>query len=52
MKCNRRICNLNTPTFYISRMNFCGQIFSGVHHPQDVQDEKVSTALSHWDFFM
>ncbi len=28
-------------------MNFFNQIFSGVYHPKDVPDEKVSSALAH-----
>ncbi len=27
-------------------MNFRGQIFSGVYYPEDVRDEKVSSALA------
>ena len=33
-------CISNTPTFYLLRMNFCGQIFSRVYHPQDIRLQK------------
>ncbi len=44
-KCNSRICILKTPTLDILRMNFLSRIFSGVYHPQDTRDEKVSLVL-------
>ena len=40
---------VNTPTFYVLRMNFRGRIFSGVYQPQDTRDEKVSSVLPHWE---
>ena len=30
-------------------MNFRDRIFSGVYHPKDVRDEKVFSALAHWE---
>ena len=35
IKCNRHICILNTQTFYWLWLNFHGQFFPGVYHPQD-----------------
>ena len=36
--------NISRTSDELSRSNF-----SGVYHPQDVRDEKVSLALAHWE---